>query len=382
LNVEQAVRDRYSNAAAQSEQALCCPVEYDPAYLKAIPQEILDRDYGCGDPSRYVTPGDVVLDLGSGGGKICYIAAQVVGSTGKVYGVDCNEEMLSLARRNRPVVAERLGFDNVEFRKGKIQDLQLDLDLLDNYLQQNPVQTSGDWLRVSDHAQQLRETQPLIPADSIDVIVSNCVLNLVRAEDRRNLFSEMFRVLKRGGRAVISDIVADEEVPKHLRQDAKLWSGCISGSYREDRFLEAFEEAGFHGAQILAREDSPWAVVEGVEFRSLTVRAYKGKQGPCLERNQAVIYKGPWQAVFDDDGHKLIRGQRTAVCDKTFRIYSQSPYANHVIPVPPYQEIPLDEAVDMSCHDSTVRAPHETKGEAPKLTQLPDGDCCGPEGCC
>src|SRR5262245_49909973 len=102
---EASVRARYSEAARGVEAALCCPIAYDPKYLVVIPADVLERDYGCGDPTPYVRSGDTVLDLGSGGGKVCFIAAQVVGPRGKVIGVDCNADMLSLARRNRPIVA-------------------------------------------------------------------------------------------------------------------------------------------------------------------------------------------------------------------------------------------------------------------------------------
>ena len=96
---EESVYARYANAAHQAEAALCCPVEYNQEYLSIIPQEILEKDYGCGDPTPYLSPGDNVLDLGSGGGKICYIASQIAGPSGKVIGVDCNAEMLALARK-------------------------------------------------------------------------------------------------------------------------------------------------------------------------------------------------------------------------------------------------------------------------------------------
>lgn len=382
FNSDKAVRDRYSNAANQAEAALCCPVDYDPQYLKIIPPEILERDYGCGDPSKHLHPGETVLDLGSGGGKICYIAAQIVGEQGKVIGVDCNDDMLTLARGYQNEVAETLGFANVEFRKGKIQDLQLNLDLLDQRLQEHPVASSADWLHLEEHANHLRETTPLIAADSVDVVVSNCVLNLVHNEDRKQLFAEIFRVLKRGGRAVISDIVSDEEIPEHLQKDEHLWSGCISGSFREDQFLEAFEEAGFYGIEILSREEEPWAVVEGIEFRSLTVQAFKGKEGPCLDRKQAVVYNGPWKSVTDDDGHELLRGQRMAVCDKTFNIYSQEPYKNQFTVINPAQPVPLEQAQPFSCKGAPIRPVSETKAEQSDLTIMPGGDCCGTSGCC
>ena len=382
LNVDKAVRSRYSRAAEVKEARLCCPVEYDPKLLEILPQEILERDYGCGDPSQAVEPGDTVLDLGSGGGKICYIAAQVVGNGGQVIGVDCNDQMLELARKYQPEMREKLGCDNVEFRKGRIQDLRLDLELLDRYLADHPVRTSGDWLRLDEHARHLRETAPLIPDDSVDVVVSNCVLNLVRMEDREQLFREMHRVLRRGGRAVISDIVSDEEVPEALRHNGELWSGCISGAFREDGFLDAFERAGFYGIEIVQRQTDPWAVVEGIEFRSVTVRAFKGKEGPCLERNQAVIYNGPWKAVIDDDGHKLNRGQRMAVCDKTFSLYTQRPYADQITPLPPRESIPLEQAEPFDCRHAAIRPVSETKGDVAGRTLLPQDGCCGSSDCC
>src|SRR5436309_6315859 len=125
--VESAVRERYAARAKSTEAELCCPVDYQSEYLKVIPAEVVERDYGCGDPSRYVREGETVLDLGSGSGKICYIAAQIVGPSGRVVGVDANEEMLELAERHRGEVGDRLGYHNVEFRKGRIQDLRLDL---------------------------------------------------------------------------------------------------------------------------------------------------------------------------------------------------------------------------------------------------------------
>jgi len=381
LDVEQAVRDRYGAAAQAAEPALCCPVDYDPQYLKIIPQEIIDRDYGCGDPSKHVALGETVLDLGSGGGKICYIAAQIVGREGQVIGVDRNDDMLELARKYQPTIAEEVGYANTDFRKGSIQDLALNLEKFEAYLSDQPVASSSDWLRAEAHAKHLRQTDPLVASDSVDVVVSNCVLNLVSNADRQQLFAEIFRVLKRGGRAVISDIVSDEPVPERLQNDPNLWSGCISGAFVEEEFLTAFTDAGFYGVEILSRQEEAWATVEGIEFRSVTIRAYKGKQGPCLDQQQAVIYNGPWSKVMDDDGHTLYRGRRMAVCGKTFDIYSREPYASHITPVPPTEPVPLDDAAEYDCHRNAVRDPRETKGQDYDATQLPEGDCCG-DDCC
>src|SRR5210317_346135 len=128
MNVEETVLDRYTEGAKQQQTALCCPVSYDAGLLSILPDEIIEKDYGCGDPSRYVEEGDVVLDLGSGGGKVCYMAASIVGDQGKVIGVDMNDDMLALARKYQPEMAEKLGSDRVSFVKGSIQDLGLSVD--------------------------------------------------------------------------------------------------------------------------------------------------------------------------------------------------------------------------------------------------------------
>lgn len=383
FDVESVVRTRYGAASQMKEEALCCPVEYDPQYLRILPDEIIERDYGCGDPSAFVKTGETVLDLGSGGGKICYIASQIVGQLGRIIGVDTNVEMLALANKYRAEMAEKIGYGNVGFRYGRIQDLKLDLNLVDQYLNGNPIKTAQDFANYESFCAKIKAEKPLIEDDSIDVILSNCVLNLVKSEDKEQMFAEMFRVLKRGGRVAISDIVADEDVPEHLQNDAELWSGCISGAFREDLFLEAFERAGFYGIEIVKRDEKPWKIVEGIEFRSVTVVAYKGKQGACWERNQAVIYKGPWKKVIDDDGHILERGARMAVCDKTFQIYSREPYASQIIAVEPIENIELENAKEFDCRRTAKRSSRETKGLEYNLTDLSGAECCAPgENCC
>jgi arsenite methyltransferase len=379
---EEIVYDRYTAAAKAKEGALCCPVDYDPEFLKIIPREVIDRDYGCGDPSKYIQPGDTVLDLGSGTGKICFIAAQKVGAAGKVIGVDFNDEMLEIARRHHPLIAERLEYDNIRFLRGRIQDLSDSPDELDAYLAANPVHSGRDLDQYEVFRKELADRAPLIRKDSVDIIVSNCVLNLVSQPEKQQLFSEMFRVLKRGGRVAISDIVSDEDVPAPFQKDPELWSGCIAGAFREDRFLEAFEQAGFHAIQITKYEQTPWQTVKGVEFRSVTITACKGKQGPCRERNQAVLYKGPWKKVEDDDGHVLIRGKRMAVCDKTYHIMTGEPYADQVLSIPPIKEIPLDQTRLFACQEMAIRDPRETKGKRYRKTVSVADSSCGPDECC
>jgi arsenite methyltransferase len=381
-NFEAAVLRRYGEASREVEACLCLPIDYDPALLKVVPEEILEKDYGCGDPSRYINEGETVLDLGSGSGKACYIISQIVGAGGRVIGVDFNPPMLELARKYQKTIGDQLGYHNVEFRRGKIQDLKTNLELIDRYLQDHPLCSVADLARFEEFEAKMRDEQPLIADESIDVIVSNCVLNLVRPEDKKQLFTEMYRVLKRGGRAAISDIVSDEVVPEHLTNDPGLWSACVSGAFQEEDLLRAFEEAKFYGIKIEEFRSEAYQVVEGIEFRAVTVTAYKGKEGPCIERNQAVIYRGPWKQVVDDDGHMLPRGVRIAVCDKTFKLYSQAPYEGQFIVVPPREEVPLEKAGVFDCARDHKRHPRETKGMEYRVTQLsrnvcgPDSNCC------
>ena len=349
--------------------------------LEIIPDEILEKDYGCGDPSRYVRQGDMVLDLGSGSGKACYIIAQIVGAEGKVIGVDFNPPMLDLARKYQRTIGEKLGYHNVDFRRGKIQDLTTNLELVDQYLRQNPVGSAADLGRLEEFQNTIRRDQPLVADESIDVIVSNCVLNLVRPEDKKQLFAEMYRVLKTGGRVAIADIVSDESVPEHLAKDPNLWSACVSGAFQEEELLRAFEEAKFYGIEIAEFTMKPYQVVEGVEFRAITVTAHKGKEGPCIECNQAAIYRGPWKRVIDDDGHTLERGARMAVCDKTFKLYSQPPYAGQFILVPPREEVAVEAAGIFECTRDDKRHPRETKGSEFRVTQVSSG-VCGPNSSC
>lgn len=378
-----AVAERYGAAAQEREEALCCPVSYDPKLLEMIPQEIIEKDYGCGDPSAHLKAGDVVVDLGSGGGKLCYMAAQIVGPQGKVIGVDCNLEMLGLARKYQAEMAEKLGYSNVEFRYGRIQDLALDLDVFNQELDKLDANAPSKPLDTLDLIRSLRTSQPMIPNDSVDCVISNCVLNLVNPDDRKQLFQEIYRVLRNGGRAAISDIVCDEDVPLNMQQDAELWSGCLSGAWREDLFLDEFAKVGFHGVQVTSYQAEPWQTINGIEFRSMTVTAYKGKEGPCLERNQAVIYKGPFDQVVDDDGNVYQRGQRVAVCDKTFRLLMQAPYQGMFLAVEPRIEIALDQAKPFDCCTPQLRSPKQTKGATYSDTMLSELPICDPNsGCC
>ncbi len=282
------VRKFYAKAAEEPQAELCCPIDFDPAEVGHIPKEVIERFYGCGSPVALagLAAGETVLDLGSGGGIDCFIAAKKVGPGGRIIGVDMTTEMLAVANRNRAVVAENLGYDVVEFRQG--------------FLEQIPVESK-----------------------SIDLIASNCVINL--SPDKKAVFREMWRVLKDHGRAVVSDIVSEESVPAHLRVNPRLWGECISGALTEEEFLAYLEQAGFYGLQVLKR--TYWKEVEGYSFFSVTVRGYKfEKTAGCVFKGQRAIYLGPQKAVMDEEGHLFPRNEPIEICTDTAAKLSRPPY--------------------------------------------------------
>jgi len=227
---------RYRMAAVNPEKDLCCPKGYSDADLEGLPEDTISLSYGCGNPTAFaeLNPGETVLDIGAGGGIDCFIAAKKVGSSGRVIGVDMTDEMLKVANKNREKMAGVLGYDVVEFRKGLAEAL--------------PVEDC-----------------------SIDLVISNCVINL--SPDKKQVFREIYRVLKSGGRFSISDIVSDRPVPEEMRQDEELWSGCVSGALTKDDLLSAIREAGFK--DILVEKMSKWKEVNGIGFHSITIRGWK-----------------------------------------------------------------------------------------------------------
>jgi radical SAM protein with 4Fe4S-binding SPASM domain len=278
----------YSKAAQTPQAALCCPVSYDREDIAHIPQEVIDRFYGCGGPMSLagVQRGEKVVDLGSGAGIDVFIAARKVGPEGRAIGVDMTDPMLGVAGENKDRVAARLGYDVVEFRKG--------------YLEEVPVE---DGL--------------------VDLVTSNCVINL--SPDKRRVFREAWRVLKDHGRIVISDIVADRALPPHLKVNVHMWGECLSGALAEDDFVAELEKAGFYGVSVLKKEF--WKEVEGYNFFSITVRGYKfQKKAGCLFLGHRAVYLGPYVSVGDEEGHLFPRGQAVEVCTDTVAKLSHPPY--------------------------------------------------------
>ena len=283
------VREFYGQAAETPQPELCCPTKFDSALIRHIPQEVIDRFYGCGSPITFgnLQPGDTFLDLGSGAGIDCFIAAKLVGPTGRVIGVDMTDQMLEVANRNRPLVAKNLGYEVVEFRKG--------------YLEVVPVESK-----------------------SADLVTSNCVINL--SPDKPKVFAEIWRILKDHGRVVIADIVSDRPMPAQLKVNPQLWGECIVGALTEEEFLARLEEAGFYGLSILKK--AYWKTVEGFDFSSVTVEGYKfEKTTGCRFIGQKAMYRGPMKTAMDEEGHLFPRNVAVEVCTDTAAKLSHPPYA-------------------------------------------------------
>lgn len=272
-DVKEIVKEKYGQAALRVTQggSSCCgaaaacgtdvdPITsnlYDEAQKSGLPEEAVLASLGCGNPTALaaLNAGEVVLDLGSGGGIDVLLSAKRVGPTGKAYGLDMTDEMLQLARENQ----KKSGIENVEFLKGEIEKIPL-------------------------------------PDNSVDVIISNCVINL--SADKDKVLREAFRVLKPGGRFAVSDVVTRGEVPAEVRQHMLLWVGCIAGALQDAEYAAKLQSAGFTGVDIEPTRvyniedartflsgqgldvDALAPQVEG-KFMSAFVRARKPEAAPC-----------------------------------------------------------------------------------------------------
>ena len=257
--IKTAVREHYAGLVESDESCCassdCCDTEidieasltgestnqngYTDAQLCSIPTDAVENSFGCGNPLMYadICQGDVVLDLGSGAGIDILLAAQLVGESGRAIGIDMTPEMIGKARRN----AEEAGTKNVEFRLGEIESM--------------PVED-----------------------ESVDWVISNCVINL--APDKDIVFQEVHRVLKPGGKLLVSDIVANY-LPKWLRSTISNWANCISGALPEDQYLDSIRRAGLEGVQVLSK--SPYAKIGKAEVASIKVRAIKPDRTYALQ---------------------------------------------------------------------------------------------------
>jgi SAM-dependent methyltransferase len=264
------VEEYYSEAARSPRGEILNPVHYPEELATHIPRECLVRTYGCGSPvtDAEIRPGETVVDLGSGTGVECLIAAKLVGREGSVIGIDMLDPMLALARKGAAAVGERLGYANVRFEKAFLEALPL--------------------------------------ADgTADVVLSNCVINL--SHHKRRTFAEILRVLKEGGRLVVSDVVCENEPPGTIRNDETLRGECIAGALTQRDLVGLLEEAGFLSFRVHNR--FPYRVVAGHPFFSMTFEARK----PAGKRTRRLVYRGPLAAAIMRDGTLLPAGDTRVV---------------------------------------------------------------------
>lgn len=244
------VREHYGELARSSNSCGCGSNSlYDEQLLKDVPSDISSFTLGCGNPITVASlkPGETVLDLGSGGGLDCFLAAKQVGETGHVIGVDMTPDMLAKARAN----AERLNYTNVEFREG--------------YLEALPVEDA-----------------------SIDVVISNCVINL--SPDKPQVFREVFRALKPGGRVAVSDIVTNGSLPSNLQKSMEAWGACVAGALDMKDYVRGLKEAGFAGVHVQPRNDTDKVLAAlpiGVPF-SATITARRPRAHEPRENEQTL----------------------------------------------------------------------------------------------
>jgi SAM-dependent methyltransferase len=288
----------------------CCSIVTPPAHLReilaAIHPEVHAKFYGCGIPVPVGLAGARVLDLGSGSGRDCFVLSKLVGEKGTVIGVDMTDEQLEVARRHGAFHAKAFGFarENVDFRKGFIEDLAA-ADIADA---------------------------------SVDVVVSNCVINLSPAKDK--VFSEIARVLKPGGELYFSDVFSDRRLPLALRDDPVVLGECLGGAMYTEDFRRLMATVGMTDVRVMAKTPievtSPEVASRtgNAKFSSLTLRAFKlPLEDRCEDYGQFAVYKGTLSecphAFTLDDHHTFFAGKPMAVCSNTAAMLSQTRFASH-----------------------------------------------------
>lgn len=311
IEISESVRHYYGQVLQSSgdlKTSACCSVDAMPSYLKALlaglHPEVVERFYGCGSPLPPALTGKTVLDLGCGTGRDCYLLSNLVGPTGRVIGVDMTPEQLEVAVRHREWHAERFGFANVEFLHGHIENLH-SVGIADN---------------------------------SIDVVVSNCVINL--SPEKPRVLAEIFRVLKAGGELYFSDVFADRRIPAKLRQDPVLLGECLGGALYWEDFRRILQDLGCPDVRKAKQNpisiDDPevFAKIGMVKFDSVTVRAFKlPLEDRCEDFGQVAVYLGSIDQHphgFElDDHHHFETGRPLRVCGNTADMLAGSRYGDH-----------------------------------------------------
>jgi SAM-dependent methyltransferase len=310
-SITDTVRDYYGRvlkSSADLKTSACCLAEALPAHVAAVlpelHEEVKARFYGCGSPIPPALEGATVLDLGCGSGRDCFVLSKLVGPKGMVIGLDMTDGQLAVARRHQAWHADKFGWANTDFRQGYIEDLA----------------GAG------------------IAEASVDLVVSNCVINL--SPDKARVFREIFRVLKPGGELYFSDVFADRRIPAALARDPVLLGECLGGALYVEDFRRLMAQCGCPDARVvssapLALTDRAMARQAGfIGFSSMTVRAFRlGLEDRCEDFGQVATYLGTLGEcphAFDlDDHHHFQAGKPMLVCGNTADMVSRTRYAKH-----------------------------------------------------
>ena len=344
------IKEYYSNVSMKEHgvmaTSICaCGSEAMPSYIRKaladIPEDVTSRFYGCGSPLPPALEGCTVLDLGCGTGRDVYLASKLVGPTGKVIGVDMNEDQLGIAESFHAEMAGKWGYDNVEFKKGYIEAL----------------------------------AEIGIEDESVDVVISNCVINL--SPDKEAVFKEVWRVLKVGGELYFSDIFADRRVPEHINNNPLLVGECLGGALYIEDFRRLMTKCGWQDFRYMSSSEAMInnaeveALIGNIRFTSRTIRAFKlpdTVEDICEQYGQTAIYRGGIQGFenyFDlDDHHRFYKDLRLDVCGNSCTYVQDTRFGK-------YFEIFGDRSIHFG--------PYEGCGNA--LSVGGDSDCCG-GGCC
>jgi hypothetical protein len=329
----------------------------------------------------YFSPGMTVVILGGKNYLLNYIAARDTAPHGLV--INCFPDTSGLEKL-QAAFGQLPGnhFPDLRFYYTPNGDLETRYAEIEKFLKKNSVDNTTGYLQLEKYISGMKSNNPLIEDNSVDIATLDGPNFEIASEALWDLAADVYRILKKGGIFLFSLLLSDEK--------------AVEEGYLCEDDMERFTHSlKFHGLHCLGRSELPYQVINGKEIRCHNFAAFKGKEGPCMERRQAVIYNGPWREIKDDDGHTYSRGKRAAVCDKTFKLLSSPPYQGQFTYLYPYIDIPLEQAAPFPCGPGTLfRHPKETKGVIEVNPASQDGrdpadDGCGPadstvstESCC
>lgn len=249
---------------------------------------------------------------------------------------------------------------NIEFILSQPYDLSTNLGLINEFFKKHSTINITDYNSLQSAISEQKINNPIIRDNSVDTVVIDKLINSLEWVNIKESISEAFRVLTKGGSIQIRIILSDEKCNELL--PITINDQVLKHVPFEQDIINFMNEVGFYGMEYVYRSELPIKVINGIEFHEFIISGNKGKQGPCLDCGQAVIYRGPWKEVIDDDGHHYKRGERVAVCSKTYGITNNQPYAEQFIYVPSYIDIPEDRAHLFDCNTPKNRDIHVTKG--------------------